>query len=324
MNEKSTVTVSIVMPAYKVEKTLARAIDSALAQTFCALEVVVVDDGSPDRSGAIADEYAARDSRVRVVHHPTNRGLAETRRTGATAARGEWIFPLDSDDTLPTNAVKDLYDRAVEHNLDLVYGAWNRIMPAGERPEYHAREGILSGDEFLEYLLDPRCVCGSCFCLGRRALWLNDVFPPVGVRLPSEDILINVRLSAYVRRMGLFNDISIYNYYYNSDSLSVTGTLHRQPLWREHFNKIREELRRRGLDQRLEPLVRQMELHRFAFMMNEVDTSDQWYRDVCHYPSEHFTRKSRVIQRLLRHPWLLRKAVAWNRRAKQWIQKLRK
>lgn len=314
--------VSVVIPAYRVEATLARAIDSALRQDVAGLEVVVVDDGSPDRSGAIADDYAARYDNVRVVHQ-ANAGLAEARRVGAHTARGEWIVPLDSDDTLPDGAVAALLKRGEELDLDLVYGAWNRVVGDRRWVQYHFRTGTFSGDEFLTYLFDRRCFCGSGTSASKRALWLNDVFPPKGSRLPSEDILINIRLSEHIRRMGVFNDMVVYDYYYNEDSLSVSGTLHQQSRWRWHFDYVRAELARMGKLDALEPAVRQMELERFAFQMKEIDTTDEWYRRVLSYPTAGMTRRSRVIQTLLRSPALLHAAVRANRSVKSVLSRLK-
>lgn len=89
--------VTIIIPAYNAASYLCRAIDSLLAQTWKQLEVLVIDDGSTDATGTIADEYAARDDRVRVVHK-ANGGVAAARNTGLEEARGDLIGFTDSDD----------------------------------------------------------------------------------------------------------------------------------------------------------------------------------------------------------------------------------
>src|SRR6267378_3691627 len=89
---------SIVLPVYNRERMLKRAIESCLAQDFADFELIVVDDGSTDRSVSVAEAY--RDPRISVVRHPVNRGVGPARNTGVDAAGGEWIVCLDSDDEL--------------------------------------------------------------------------------------------------------------------------------------------------------------------------------------------------------------------------------
>ena len=97
--------ISVIVPVYKTEATLPRCIDSVLAQTYRDFELLLVDDGSPDRAGEICDEYAARYDIIRVVHKQ-NAGLAEARKTGVHNALGEFIVALDSDDALPPHALE--------------------------------------------------------------------------------------------------------------------------------------------------------------------------------------------------------------------------
>lgn len=89
--------ISVIVPIYKVEAYLPECIDSILRQTYTNLECILVDDGSPDRCGVICDEFARRDSRVRVIHQP-NRGVSEARNAGLDAAKGQYISFVDSDD----------------------------------------------------------------------------------------------------------------------------------------------------------------------------------------------------------------------------------
>ncbi len=89
--------ISIIVPVYKVESYIRRCIDSILNQTFVDFELILVDDGSPDDSGAICDEYAKKDARIRVIHNQ-NKGVSAARNTGLDAALGEYISFIDSDD----------------------------------------------------------------------------------------------------------------------------------------------------------------------------------------------------------------------------------
>ncbi|MET9871327.1 glycosyltransferase family 2 protein, partial [Streptomyces sp. NPDC006386] len=89
---------SIIVPVYKVQGFLRECLDSVLGQSYGDFEVIAVDDRSPDGSGAILDEYAARDARVRVLHLPENVGLGRARNAGLAEAAGDYVLFLDSDD----------------------------------------------------------------------------------------------------------------------------------------------------------------------------------------------------------------------------------
>ena len=105
--------ISVIVPCYKVEKYLPRCVDSILRQTYGNLEVILVDDGSPDRCGEICDDYAKKDSRV-VVIHKENGGLSDARNVAIDQARGEWITFIDSDDFVCEDYVEVLYKLATE------------------------------------------------------------------------------------------------------------------------------------------------------------------------------------------------------------------
>ncbi|MGW5432097.1 bifunctional glycosyltransferase/CDP-glycerol:glycerophosphate glycerophosphotransferase [Streptomyces sp. NPDC004059] len=102
---------SVIVPAYKVQAYLSECLDSVLSQSYPDLELIAVDDCSPDACGAIIDEYAARDARVRPVHLAENRGLGRARNAGLAEATGDYLLFLDSDDTLTPDALRAIADR---------------------------------------------------------------------------------------------------------------------------------------------------------------------------------------------------------------------
>lgn len=105
--------VSVIVPVYKAEPYIRRCIDSILNQTLTNFELLLVDDGSPDNCGAICDEYAAKDCRVRVIHKQ-NGGVSSARNTGIDAARGEYVAFIDSDDYVD----KEYLEMLTKHNCD--------------------------------------------------------------------------------------------------------------------------------------------------------------------------------------------------------------
>lgn len=112
-------TISIVVPVYNVQPYLRECLDSVLAQTVPHLEIVCVDDGSTDGSAAILDEYAKKDDRIRVIRQP-NGGLSAARNAGMDAATGTYLYFLDSDDALASNAMERLMSLAETNNLDQI------------------------------------------------------------------------------------------------------------------------------------------------------------------------------------------------------------
>ncbi len=120
--------VSVVIPVYNVEKYLARCVDSVLVQTYPNIEVILVDDGSPDGSGAICDQYASEHSNVRVVHKP-NGGLASARNAGMKVMTGQYLFFVDSDDWIDPETLEELTEIAERTGVDFVrytpvYAGW--------------------------------------------------------------------------------------------------------------------------------------------------------------------------------------------------------
>lgn len=111
--------VSIIIPVYNVEKYLPQCIESVLNQTYKNLEIILVDDGSHDNCGKICDDYAESDRRIKVIHKQ-NGGVASARNAGKSAAHGEWIYFIDSDDWIESNAVEKMMNYASD-DIDAVF-----------------------------------------------------------------------------------------------------------------------------------------------------------------------------------------------------------
>lgn len=110
--------ISVIVPVYKVEPYLRRCVDSILAQTYTNLEIILVDDGSPDACGAICDEYAAKDNRIQVIHQQ-NRGLSGARNAGLEAATGDYISFIDSDDAVDPRFIELLFSAMQSKNAEI-------------------------------------------------------------------------------------------------------------------------------------------------------------------------------------------------------------
>lgn len=116
--------ISIIVPIYKAEKYLKECIESILNQTYNDWELLLIDDGSPDKSGLICDEYATKDKRIRSLHK-SNGGVSSARNFGLKEIRGEWVTFVDSDDCLYPKALQILLEYVEKENLDLVQCSFN-------------------------------------------------------------------------------------------------------------------------------------------------------------------------------------------------------
>ena len=152
MNE-TTPKISVIVPVYKAENYLHRCVDSLLSQTFPDFEILLIDDGSPDRSGEICDEYARKDKRIRVFHKE-NGGVSSARNLGLDHARGEWICFVDSDDYVEYKYLWELYHDAYMNNADLVVHSFIEKKPNGKDVGYeYYSEKLYNVEEDLYELL---------------------------------------------------------------------------------------------------------------------------------------------------------------------------
>ena len=118
---------SVIVPIYNIEKYLCRCIDSVLAQTFGDYELILVDDGSPDRCPDICDEYAKKDARIKVIHKQ-NGGLVSARQAGIVQAVGEYVFHLDGDDAICEDALESAYRIIEQSHPDIVSFSYHRCI----------------------------------------------------------------------------------------------------------------------------------------------------------------------------------------------------
>lgn len=212
--------ISVVVPAYDVAAYLPACLDSLLAQTHTNLEVVVVDDGSPDASGAIAEEYAARDPRVRVVH-TENGGLGAARNEGLRHASGDYLAFVDSDDVVPPTAYAAMLRQLRRAGGDFVTG--NIVQLHGDR-ELQLRWMRRLHEKRLAVTIDlhPE-ILGDVFAwnkLFRRDFWDRlGLAWPVGTRYEDQPTTTVAYLQA--RRFSVIPDV-VYHWRVRDDGSSIT------------------------------------------------------------------------------------------------------
>lgn len=141
--------ISVIVPVYNTEKYLCECIDSILAQTYTDFEVLLIDDGSTDKSGEICDEYTQKDSRI-CVFHKNNGGVSSARNIGLENAKGEWVCFVDSDDIIPSDSLA-FYEKALDDDIDFFFSKYRILFQNGDlRAEYKNNDNRdYSLEEFL-------------------------------------------------------------------------------------------------------------------------------------------------------------------------------
>ena len=177
-------TISVIIPVYNAEKTISDTVRAVLGQSWSDLELILVNDGSRDGSGAICDRFAEEDDRVRVIHRE-NAGVSAARNLGLKQASGTYVTFLDADDLVPSDYLEILH-RACE-NGDISVCDVVSIQDGQEKQRFTMRDCVLSRTEALNCLLSRRNInSGPCAKLFRRTVIEGLVFPPLRV---YEDIL---------------------------------------------------------------------------------------------------------------------------------------
>lgn len=215
--------ISVIVPVYKVEDCLPACVESILAQSFRDFELILVDDGSPDRCGEICDAYAESDPRVRVIHQE-NQGLSGARNSGMDVAQGEYITFIDSDDLVTKDCLAVFYSVIREHDADIVTGL-SYDFPDGHLPEsfYVHEQRVPSCDVFegkaasLEhYAGNWKLSVSAATKLFSREL-IRDMRFPVG-RVHEDQAFVPP--AYYQSRKVVYIDTSVYYYRVRQGSIT--------------------------------------------------------------------------------------------------------
>ena len=211
--------ISIIVPVYKVEQYLRRCVDSLINQTYPNLEIILVDDGSPDKCGDICDEYAKNDNRVKVIHKQ-NGGLSDARNKGLDLATGDYVMFVDSDDWIEKETCKRVMGYISNMGVDVVsFG----IQLVGDYKIYEVQkvesQKLLSPKEGVGAMIYRQkeqgllnYVCNKIF---KRALFENIRFPS---GMLFEDQGVTYKLMHNSKSILAISDV-FYNYYQRGDSI---------------------------------------------------------------------------------------------------------
>lgn len=238
-------TVSIIVPVYNAERTLTRCIDSILNQEYTDFELLLVNDGSKDSSGSICDRYAAKDSRIHVIHKE-NSGVSDSRNIALDRACGTYLQFLDSDDWITPNATRLLVETARRYHCDMVISDFYRVV--GERVSHKGDiedDCVLTREEFASHMIENP----ADFYYGVlwNKLFRRDIVEEYHLRMDSEiswceDFMFNLE---YIRHADVFFALQVPIYYYvktkgslASQGASITKTIKMKLMVFEYYNNF--------------------------------------------------------------------------------------
>lgn len=246
--------VSIIIPIYNVEKYLDKCVQSVKKQTLQDIEIILVDDESPDNCPQICDDYEKQDSRIKVVHKK-NGGLGFARNSGLEIATGEYVTFLDSDDFVDVFTYEHLYNLIKLYNLDALYYKFIRFSdennvlikePVNEIVEY--KDNAIK-DLMLDIIaseptakVERKVQCSSCTAIYKlEIIRNNNVYFHSERELISEDMVFNLDFLKYSQKVG-YNDGEHYHYRVNPTSLTSTVRIDRIDKHAQLYHYITEKL----------------------------------------------------------------------------------
>lgn len=250
--------ISVIVPVYNVERYIRQCLNSLVSQTYCNKEIVLVDDGSKDSSGAICDEYSDRYDFVKAVHKK-NAGLGMARNTGLEHITGKYVAFVDSDDWLSKDLLEVLYNNLIANNVDFCKSGFQRVKNDGTIVSVtQYKNETFEGNRAKKELL-PRMVGSSPsqhdsveMCVW-GVLYNAEIIKSHGIRFPSERELISEDLVFNIDYMQYANgacivDAVCYNYRVNENSLSRSYRPDRYKASAYFYTEMQKKLKIFGYD----------------------------------------------------------------------------
>ena len=208
--------ISLIVPIYNVEGYLRKCIDSILVQTYNNLEILLVNDGSPDSSGIICDEYAKKDPRIKVIHKE-NGGLSDARNKGLDIAVGNYIGFVDGDDYIEPDMYQTLYHLIKEYNTDLSMISYNNVKNGITRPRVNTNTiRIFEKMEALQSIIIDKEIQSYVWNKLYKAEILQDIRFPIGIMY--EDVSTMLKIFKKMNNIVYF-ETPKYNYVFRENSI---------------------------------------------------------------------------------------------------------
>ncbi len=300
--------ISVLVPVYQAEEYLARCLDSALAQTYPNIEIVLVDDGSADNSPKVAEQYAKRPN-VRF-YQEEHHGVSYVRQKLIERAKGEYFFFLDSDDTIDPKTLELLYGLMVEHQADLVQCSMKKVWQNPEKAIDYNGGKIETYEKGV--VVEKFCcwTAGLLRCMLAAKLYKREVFQ--GIRFPvgkvHEDEFTMHRILANCGR-AVCTSLPLYRYFYNPDSITKRSFSHtRYDIFAAAEDRY-ALCRELGLSFAADMvcyyyLLQAVELYRLTYTeLGESDTHLPWLKEQCQkaipflLTTDYFTKEQRDLMK---------------------------
>lgn len=269
------VLVSVIVPVYNVEQYLERCVESIRNQTLKEIEIILVDDGSPDECPRLCDEYAELDERIKVIHKK-NGGLSSARNAGIQNSRGKYIGFIDSDDYIESNMYEKLYEAAESNNVDMVMAdCWKVTNQKKILKTCEIRSGLYNNED-LEKEIYPKLIMRNSIEFGpilsvwnclykREILQENKLFFDEEI-LWSEDCIFSALCVYSISSFLYLKGEPLYNYMYNPQSISNT---YKEKSW-DVYRKMNEKLRNKFEGVQGYDFVNQLDFHMIYFACNSM------------------------------------------------------
>ncbi|MGP4067322.1 glycosyltransferase family 2 protein [Halobacillus sp. B29] len=312
------VKVSIVVPIYKVEKYIHRCLDSIIAQTYTNLEIILVNDGSPDSCGSIADQYQARDERVKAFHKE-NGGLSDARNYGMQRVTGEYTMFVDSDDWLELQAVEKMLRQILTFKADVVqsafYYAHEEHLLFDHR--YYSKNGdliILDNENLMRELVKNELVKNFAWGKLYKTELIRDL--PFKKGVVFEDVFWAHQGMHRVQTFILLHD-PLYNYYQREDSIVANYSVRNLDILKglkERHNFIESEYQHL-IQESYQNLLKQSLIHFNLLLMNRKVDPDFYHRNEIqryvknnylefHKATENDSQLNLQLRLFYKHPYL--------------------
>ena len=211
--------ISVIVPIFKVEDYLDRCVSSIVNQTYSNLEIILVDDGSPDHCPAMCDAWAAKDARIKVIHKQ-NGGLSDARNAGMAAATGELLGFVDSDDWIAPDMYERLYQRLTEDHSDMAACGVEMVWEAGTGSRMLTRPGsrVLEREEAMRAIIEESWLKQPVWYKLYKTALVRDIPFPIGKC--HEDVFCSYQAVGAANRVSVFDSPC---YFYRQRSNSIMG-----------------------------------------------------------------------------------------------------
>lgn len=322
--------VSVVVPMFCVEQYIEKCVESLLTQTLEDIEVILVDDGSPDKSGQIAERYASKDTRIKVIHQ-SNSGLGSARNAGIRIASGDYIGFVDSDDWVNPQMFEKLYDTATQNNADIVVSghcdvANGKVVKIKKHPL--AGQTISSYEEIMQirknlygHGVNDSCVeafpMSVCISVYRRKFLLNNKLFFENVL--SEDTIFNIHAYKFANIISFTDGI---DYCYRKDEqASITQTFSERKIYQfQEFLALLCKMAEKESDAECSMRAKRTAVDYCRLYVGIVDKANIPFADKKEfiklfakkeelkalwdgYPLEMLPLQQRIFQQMVKHEW---------------------